>query len=60
MILPKIQLMGRSPKGGVVMCDCDHLDDADHDLIEQTPKLVSHQGEGRRVGVIGRGVPGSG
>ena len=42
------------------MWDCDDLDDDDHDLNGQAPKLVPHQGEGRRVGIVGRGVPGSG
>ena len=61
MILSKTQLMGRSPRGGVVMWDCDDLDDDDHDVNEQAPKLVPRQGEGqRRVGMVGRGVPGSG
>ena len=31
------------------MWDGDDLDDDDHDVNEQAPKLVPHQGEGRRV-----------
>ena len=43
------------------MWDGDDLDDDDHDLNEQAAKLVPHEGEGqRRVGMVGRGVPGSG
>ena len=45
----------------MVIWDCDDLDDDDHDLNDQAPKLVPRQGEGqRRVGMVGRGVPGSG